>query len=167
MNPDCDYWAKGRVVGGWQVELAGATLPEDWSAWASALFGGAAPAMALSDRGRGVHRFAFTEAGHLTGALFISSDPVRLARGHLAGLLGLGATYALAGRPGADMPDPGPTVCACLNVGLNTILDAIHTRGILSVEALGVALGAGTNCGSCRPELAALLQGQAQREAAE
>ncbi len=167
VNPDCDYWAKGRVVGGWQVELAGATLSEDWSAWASALFGGAAPAMALSDRGRGVHRFAFTEAGHLTGALFISSDPVRLARGHLAGLLGLGATDALAGRPGADMPDPGPTVCACLNVGLNTILDAIHTRGILSVEALGVALGAGSNCGSCRPELAALLQGQAQREAAE
>jgi assimilatory nitrate reductase catalytic subunit len=166
LAPDCDYWAKARVAGGLQVELAGSRLPEDWSAWASALFG-ASPAMALSDPARGVHRFAFTEGGQLIGALFVSPEPVRLARGHLAGLLGLGAADALAGRPGADRPDPGPTVCACLNVGLNTILEAIHNRGLLSVEALGAALGAGTNCGSCRPELAALLQGQAQREAAE
>ncbi|WP_137109616.1 nitrate reductase [Rhodobacter sp. SY28-1] len=167
LTPDCDYWAKGRVAGGLQVELAGSSLPEDWSAWASALFGGTAPAMALSDPARGVHRFAFTEGGQLTGALFVSPDPVRLSRGHLADLLGRGAADALAGRPGADRPDPGPTVCACLNVGLNTILDAIHNRGILSVEALGTALGAGANCGSCRPELAALLQGQGRREAAE
>jgi assimilatory nitrate reductase catalytic subunit len=167
LTPACDYWAKGRVAGGVQVELAGAEAPEDWTAWASALMGGAVPAMALSDPARGVHRFAFSEGGQLTGAIFIAPEPVRLARGHLAGLLGRGAADALAGRPGADRPDPGPTVCACLNVGLNTILTAIDTGRALSVEALGTALGAGSNCGSCRPELAALLHRHRHREAAE
>jgi assimilatory nitrate reductase catalytic subunit len=36
-----------------------------------------------------------------------------------------------------------------------------------SVEALGAALGAGTNCGSCRPELTALVARYSLREAAE
>jgi len=53
-------------------------------------------------------------------------------------------------------------------VGLNTILAAIAQDGLVSVPQIGAALGAGTNCGSCRPELAALLARHArQPEAAE
>ena len=58
-------------------------------------------------------------------------------------------------------------VCACLNVGMNTIRQAIIEGGLITVDALGAALGAGTNCGSCRPELAALLARHSHREAAE
>jgi assimilatory nitrate reductase catalytic subunit len=50
-------------------------------------------------------------------------------------------------------------------VGLNTITAAIAAQNLISVDQIGAALQAGTSCGSCRPELAALL---AQRlEAAE
>jgi assimilatory nitrate reductase catalytic subunit len=73
----------------------------------------------------------------------------------------------LAGRPSADMPDPGATVCACLNVGVNTIREAIQSGRALTVAALGEALGAGTSCGSCRPELAGLLTRFKLPEAAE
>jgi assimilatory nitrate reductase catalytic subunit len=52
-------------------------------------------------------------------------------------------------------------------VGLNTILRSIADDGMLSVEALGAALGAGTNCGSCHPELATLIARHTHREAAE
>jgi assimilatory nitrate reductase catalytic subunit len=52
-------------------------------------------------------------------------------------------------------------------VGVNTIVTAIEEQGLLSVEALGQALGAGTNCGSCKPELAALLAQYNRLEAAE
>ena len=47
------------------------------------------------------------------------------------------------------------------------IVDAIETRGLMSVEAIGTALQAGTNCGSCRPEIADLLASLTEREAAE
>jgi assimilatory nitrate reductase catalytic subunit len=54
-----------------------------------------------------------------------------------------------------------------LNVGLNTIRDAIESGHAITVAALGQALGAGTSCGSCRPELATLIRQFRQREAAE
>mgnify|MGYP001066959538 CR=1 FL=1 len=57
--------------------------------------------------------------------------------------------YALvAGRPGADKPDPGATVCSCFGVGVNQIVAAVR-GGCHSVEAVGKALNAGSNCGSC------------------
>ena len=167
IAPDCAYWAKAPVAGGVQVELAGDRPPADWAVWASALFGGIAPSLTVSDPKRGMHRFAFEQDGQLRGAIFMSRDPVLLARGHLAGRLGGEAGGVLAGRPAADQPDPGPTVCACLNVGLNTILRCIEQDRVFSLEALGAALGAGTNCGSCRPELAALIARHTHCEAAE
>jgi assimilatory nitrate reductase catalytic subunit len=53
--------------------------------------------------------------------------------------------------------DVGRTVCACFNVGVNTILVAIETQQLISVEQIGELLKADTNCGSCVPELKTLL----------
>jgi assimilatory nitrate reductase catalytic subunit len=167
LRPDCDYWARAPIKGGISLELAGKEDPADWAAWARTLFGGTTPTAMLSDTARGLHRFAAHHDGQLLGALFVSRKPVLLARAHLASLLGSQESGVLAGRPPADRPDPGPTVCACLNVGLNTLIEAIATGGHLTVEALGTVLGAGTNCGSCRPELAALITRYRHREAAE
>ena len=167
LRPDCDYWAKAPVAGGVQLELAGRTVPQDWATWAADLFRCGPPVMQLADPARGVHRMAFADAGRVTAALFIARDPVLLSREHVAGLLRQPAGTVLAGRPGAHQPDPGPTVCACLNVGLNTIRRAILEDGLMTIEAIGAALGAGTNCGSCRPELAALIRQSSHREAAE
>jgi assimilatory nitrate reductase catalytic subunit len=166
LAPDCAYWATAPVAGGHAVELACTTAPGDWTALATRLLG-AAPGMALVDRGRGLYRFAVLEEGRLAAALFLSPGPVALAREHLAGLLGQPAPEALAGRAPADRPDPGPTVCACLGVGLNSILRAIAGGEVTSVAEIGAALGAGSNCGSCRPELAALLARHRLPEAAE
>ena len=44
-------------------------------------------------------------------------------------------------------------ICACFGVGLNVIREAIASNGATDVEAIGKALRAGTNCGSCLPEL--------------
>jgi assimilatory nitrate reductase catalytic subunit len=48
-------------------------------------------------------------------------------------------------------------VCACFNVGEKTIRKAIQEQGLKTVEAIGHCLQAGTNCGSCVPELRSLL----------
>ena len=37
------------------------------------------------------------------------------------------------------------------------IVEAIGSQGLVSVEAVGTALSAGTNCGSCRPAIQRLI----------
>ena len=165
--PDADYWAKARVQGGWRLELAGLAVPPDWASFGAGLFGQTEPPAMVTDRARGLTRLAWHKDDRLIAALFVGPDPVALSRDHLAAQLGaLRPGSVLAGRPGADQPDPGPTICACMNVGRNTLLRAIDA-GACSVSALGSQLGAGTACGSCRPELNALLALSTRKEAAE
>ncbi|MDD7972584.1 nitrate reductase [Roseinatronobacter alkalisoli] len=165
--PDATYWARARHAGGWRSELAGMEIPDDWEAYARALFNlPDATCLSVADRKRGTHRLAFMQDGRVLAALFTAPEPVELARGHVAAQIGAEGAGLLAGRPAQGQPDPGPIVCACLNVGLNTITQAIAAQQLTSIEQIGAALQAGTSCGSCRPELAALL-GPPKLEAAE
>ncbi|MCW8125806.1 nitrate reductase [Microbulbifer halophilus] len=52
-------------------------------------------------------------------------------------------------------------VCSCMQVSRDQIETAI-AEGTDSVEALGEQLGCGTNCGSCKPEIASILRAQAR-----
>lgn len=51
----------------------------------------------------------------------------------------------------------GNIICSCHSVRLNTIKNAIK-EGATSVELLGEKLKCGTNCGSCKGELAGLIE---------
>jgi len=64
----------------------------------------------------------------------------------------------LRGETPANQEDSGKIICACFNVGEKTINDAIKKQVLNSVEAIGEHLQAGTNCDSCKPELAELLK---------
>ena len=168
MTPNAEYWARARTRAGWRAELAGTAEVADWEAEARQLFG--LPDMAMQsvqDPGRGEARLAFYDGERLVAALFVSRKPVAVMRDYLAGLPGEEAADALTGRSPADRPDPGPILCSCFSVGVNTILAGIEEQGLMTVEAIGAALQAGTNCGSCRPEIAALLERVHSREAAE
>ena len=164
MRPDCDYWALATLENGQQAELAGAEAPQDWRAFARDLFGLQSEPLLVQDRARGLTRLAFIEGDRLVAALFVAPDPVAVSRSHVATLLaGADVATVLAGRPGADRPDQGATVCACFGVGANTITRAVLDQGLVTVEAVGAALRAGTNCGSCRPEIRALIAAQVER----
>ena len=169
VRPDCGYWAKARTPGGWRVELAGVQVPTDWEAFARSTFGLAeATAVSIHDPSRGMFRVAFHHDKRLVAAMYISPAPVVVARDLIATQLGTpDVRGALAGRAGTEQSDPGPTVCVCLNIGRNTIRAAVESGRAVTVAALGEALGAGTCCGSCKPELAELSLRFARREAAE
>ncbi len=168
ISPDCEYWALARTTAGYRAELAGTTPVEDWEAEARRLFGNPrGQVSSIIDAGRGTARIAFHDAGRLRAALFVSNAPVAVMRDYLVSRPGSDAPDILTGRPPADVPDPGPVLCSCFGVGINTIVEAIETGGLMSVETVGEALQAGTNCGSCRPEIAALLNRPRIREAAE
>jgi assimilatory nitrate reductase catalytic subunit len=166
-NPVADYWAQAKTTNGFRLELASSEEPEDWLAAAQEVFGlEGAEVQSLSDLSKGVHRFAFFKDGELIAALFIAPQPIPLARDWLARQPGEAASGVLAGRDNSDQPDPGPMVCSCFSVGVNTIVEAIQSKGLTSVDDIGKALQAGTNCGSCRSELASILQAYQPQEVA-
>ena len=168
-----EYWALAPVKAGWRTELAWRDAPADWGALAETLIGSAGQVSYRDDAG-GHMRFAAFEDGldeaglrsdRLTGALFVSRTPITAARSWAGDQLATrfatptGRLRLLAGRPAAATPDRGPTICACFDVGLNQIASAV-TAGCVSVEAVGCALKAGTNCGSCRSEIKRIIDQQ-------
>ncbi|MEL6203716.1 MAG: molybdopterin-dependent oxidoreductase [Pseudomonadota bacterium] len=169
-EPTSGYWARARVKAGWQIEAADLSPPEDIEAWARSALAvpPGAEALRVDDAAQGTHRIAFMLGKRLVAALFAAPGPVALSRGTLAAALGDPQDAdVLAGRAPADRPDPGAVVCACLGIGVNTIVRAILDGGLADVPAITAALGAGGECGSCRPELAALVAQAQPKVAAE
>ena len=155
------YWAKATTEAGWRCELAGDASAICWESFARALFGAQedAPTVLLRDPAEGRARIAVLGPDGVIGVLFTDRNPVAVARNHvIAGLGTLTPQDLLAARPGGDMPDPGAIVCSCFEVGTNTIAQAVAEGDLRTVEAIGEATCAGTNCGSCRPELKAFLK---------
>ncbi|MFT4184313.1 MAG: molybdopterin-dependent oxidoreductase, partial [Rhizobium sp.] len=161
---DAAYWALAKADGGWRTELAFDGPVEDWADWCRTTFDLPADIEPLgyADRTSGDRRLAFFDGDRLLAALFLARQPVAVARNWAIAQLGaehgnLRKRFALvAGRPGADAPDPGATVCSCFGVGVNQIVGAVR-GGCHSVEAIGKTLNAGTNCGSCRAEIRGII----------
>jgi assimilatory nitrate reductase catalytic subunit len=112
------------------------------------------------------YRAARLVDGQLESCIFIGPDVNLPSRDWLSKLFEQGPlddaarTSLLTGKPAVGQKDAGHIVCACFSVGINTLVEAIRTQNITSVEQIGEALNAGTNCGSCVPELKALLADQ-------
>ena len=64
----------------------------------------------------------------------------------------------LSGVPGPGENDAGAVICACFSVGRNALREAIRSQSLASTAEIGAALQAGTNCGSCLPELSQLIE---------
>ncbi len=63
----------------------------------------------------------------------------------------------LTGIAPIGVEDTGKTVCACFNVGEKTILNTIKKHSLSDYKQVGKHCQAGTNCGSCVPEIKILL----------
>ena len=114
------------------------------------------------DFGGGVYRAASFDGGRIEACLFIG--PARDAGDWnvVKGLFAAGALgneqrrMLLSGKSTDGLANAGPIVCACFGVGRNTICDTI-AGGARSAADIGARLKAGTNCGSCIPELKRLI----------
>ncbi len=122
-----------------------------------------------SDHTRGLYRFAAFKEGALVACLSLTPGEARpdweLAKQIFSsGTLEPAERRALlSGR--AQSASAGPVVCACHGVGLDVITGTI-AGGAGTVEAVGAACKAGTNCGSCIPEIRKLLPATLARDAA-
>ena len=59
-----------------------------------------------------------------------------------------------------------PMVCACFSVSLDSVCAAIRSGKASSVGDLGKLNGAGSNCGSCLPELKRIVAREKRATAA-
>lgn len=152
--PACLWATRVTVPGGALFELAGEGDP--------ALLEASLPRgerIEAQDRARGTRRVAVLTEGRLAAVLFVTRDGLLPSRDWLVSQLGQAALgpALLAGHAPGAAPDRGTIVCVCFDVGVKTLVAAIAEQRLVSVAAIGAALGAGTNCGSCRPALARLI----------
>ena len=149
------YWTTARLPQGWLTELAGAgvididaLLPQGQR-------------LEVADASRGMRRIiVLADDGAVAAALYVTRSGTLPARDWIAAQVGLGEAAPaelLAARPASPAPDLGPIVCVCHGIGARTI-EAAARGGACTVAAVGAATAAGTNCGSCRPAIAKLLE---------
>ncbi|MBT2186152.1 nitrate reductase [Sphingobium nicotianae] len=151
--PDCLWATRVTVPGGALFELAGLG---DAAALDAALPRG--ERIEANDPARGTRRVAVLRDGRLVAALFVTRTGELPGRDWLISQLSQPqGLQVLAGRAPGAQEDRGAIVCVCFDVGVRTIVAAIRDQQLADVAAIGAALGAGTNCGSCRPALARLL----------
>lgn len=157
------YWAIAAGKDLWRCEIAGHDWPTDWSVYTRGLLD---PSACDNDRAWieyrdiGARRFrgALLHKHRLEACLFVGSEPLLPAREHLMALFSRPRLAAVE-RQGllAGRDEGSPLVCACFGVGRDRIIQAIQESGLSTVDEIGATLRAGTNCGSCVPELRALL----------
>lgn len=161
------YWAKARRDGLWHYELAGEETSTHWPDFARSLqdASGDAPQWAeLFDESGGQYRGVSIIDGRLQSCLFIGPTHELPKRDWLVRLFSRDELNKqerlrlLAGAPGDTREDVGKTICACFNVGKNTLISAIQEKNLKTPEEIGKVLAAGTNCGSCIPELKRLIE---------
>jgi assimilatory nitrate reductase catalytic subunit len=157
--PASTLWV--RFPGGPGIGYLGASNddPSRWREYMPSLFGQHAVLAEYVDRAQGIYRAAAFVEGKLHGCLFLStaeSTPCSVAAGNGA---------PLPWRSDFDMENvPAlsnmPIVCACFDVSLAAIGDALKSSGITDAEAIGRTLRAGTKCGTCLPELRTIVSAQ-------
>ncbi|WP_436876579.1 nitrate reductase [Siccibacter turicensis] len=134
-TPDCgsvQAWAAAR---GWQLQVA---------------------------QGEGMCHLLAWQQGELQLALYVGSRCPEVDSDAVLAAFAIppadpAARHALlAGRVAQPAAAAGRMVCSCMQVGENAIREAIE-QGCDSAAALGRALRCGTHCGSCIPELRAML----------
>ena len=163
---NASYWSCSRGQDVWRYEIAGNDIPGDWAKCARSLLCQHAEEVEWTeyhDSAVNRYRAARIENGRLESCIFIGPDFLLPERDWLLKLFkddNLNETdrkSVLTGKPDNGIKDTGKTVCACFNVGINTLVDTIKSEKLTTPEQVGELLRAGTNCGSCLPEIKEII----------
>lgn len=162
-----DYWVRSKNRGMWRYELAGFHQPKEWAKRAHTILGVGFEYenwIEFFDESKNIYRAAQFKNNRLINCIFISPNENLPERDWLMSLFEKESLSKnerislLSGKPPAHQEDKGRIVCACFNVGEKTILKSIKEKQLSSIDQIGECIQAGTNCGSCKPELRGFLE---------
>jgi len=156
--PDGTWWARVAVAEGAEYRLATSRGAMFWHDFAYGIFTGEARLAERID-GESYRAAAFVD-GDIDGWLCVGPAPLQpgglelttadVADGSDASTLKLLPSHQYMGMI-------EPIVCACFQVGLDTVRKAVSCGAVKTVADIGQTLRAGTNCGSCLPELKRII----------
>jgi assimilatory nitrate reductase catalytic subunit len=166
-GPAADWWTRVQGAQFMRYELVGRGR-RHWAREARSLLGVPDAShvdwIEYSDPAHRLYRGAWLVDDRLEACIYIDGRATLPDRGWLASLFGQrkldGASRAalLAGRALAGS-DPGPLVCSCFGVGKNAIAKCARELGAgADAVSIGQKLKCGTNCGSCVPEIQAIVR---------
>jgi assimilatory nitrate reductase catalytic subunit len=155
--------ARMAVSGGEAITFSSPRRSDALHALLSNWLEDAATALEQCDARAGARRSASVVNGRLEALLSTGSEKDETGLAWAIALLqqeridAATRRYILAGRSPGQSASAGPVICSCFGVARNAIENAV-SEGCGSVEAVGAALRAGTNCGSCRPEIRKIVE---------
>jgi len=160
---DSAYWVKTRFDQCHIQLLAFDDPAHGSSAWATALIGESEEILVTENKQQ--RCYAALEQQQLHRMIVISDQPLnrhtlRMAKYFSIDKFGPAERQQLiAGKPFTDNEpsNSGGLVCSCFGSARDDIEYAVTEQGLTTVSALGQSLNAGTNCGSCIPELKELI----------
>jgi assimilatory nitrate reductase catalytic subunit len=158
--PSSLWWARAAVSGGYGYLFADNAELSRWPSWLRAAVSG--DIAEYRDFGGGVFRAASFVGERMETCLFVgpahdAGDWDVVKRSFAADRVSDDERrMLLSGRSSEGVVSTGPVICACFGVGRASICDAI-ANGANSAAEIGAKLRAGTNCGSCIPELKRLI----------
>jgi assimilatory nitrate reductase catalytic subunit len=164
MMPELAYWTRLTGAGFYTYLVAGDQPIDAARRQLSAALRAANPGPLL-EGAAGVS--AVVGDGVVEGVLTLAPDYDEAARDRLAPFMSMGrlsVEQRNALLHGGDGADRGGELCACLGVSCATVEAAI-ADGASTLDTVGEVTKAGTNCGSCRPEIRALLRGRLRKAA--
>jgi assimilatory nitrate reductase catalytic subunit len=141
--PAGTWWARMAIADAHGCHFAANEDLMSWHDLAPRLFPDAVLTVYV-DRRRGIYRAAAFVDERLDGVLFVGPADMPPQWGDLRAM-----------APG--VADSGVVVCACFGVGIESIREALASSKAASAEEIGLALRAGTKCGSCLPELRSMI----------
>jgi assimilatory nitrate reductase catalytic subunit len=154
------WCARVTVAGGYGYLFADNADPDRWQSWLRSIAG--SDLAEYKDFGGGVYRAASFAGDRIATCLFIGPAQDAGDWDVVKGLFALDVLsedqrrMLLSGKSVDGLESRGPIVCACFGVGRSTILAAI-AAGTRTASEIGAQLKAGTNCGSCIPEMKRLI----------
>ncbi|MEG3755775.1 molybdopterin-dependent oxidoreductase [Psychromonas arctica] len=160
-----DYWVKQKVEQGYLYRIADECPPSKLAESLQALLdnkSGKTLQFASTDSTQQMlYRYAFIQNSQLNNAYIASDKLTNHSLDWLQSVLDMPLDGSIeqtliSGQVKGKLAQ-GKIICACKQVGINTITDAIVEQGCSTLDSIKECTSAGTGCGSCLPEVQSIL----------
>jgi len=153
--PNATWWTRVASADGHEYRIASDHGPMMWHDFAYGLL--TADAKLAEQLDRRTYRAAAIVDGQVDGLVCIgpAGEPLSVDLSSLD--MHDDGGIRLTQIPAMAMVETEPVVCACFGVGESCIRDAVASGRATTVTEIGQATRAGTNCGSCLPELKRMI----------